>query len=150
MKAFGGPVAVCALLVGYIILQSFDIATNNWLANWSNAEAAASRPATENERANSTASSLTTENSTAGTSSDGTVDSQFYLAIYALLSIIYVAWNPIVLVSFMKGGLRASKVQHAELLSSVMAAPMSWFETTPVGRGEYNDHSFHLPINAEF
>ena len=64
----------------------------------------------------------------------GDMDSFYYLGIYALLSFLYVAWNPVVLIAFMLGGLRAALTQHRRLLETVLRAPMSWFDTTPVGR----------------
>ena len=51
-----------------------------------------------------------------------------------MLSIMMILFKPVLLIFFAFGGLRAAIVQHRDLLASVLRAPMSWFDTTPVGR----------------
>lgn len=104
LTAFGGYTAVALLLCGYVILQLGDVATNRWLAYWSTME-------------------VSVEGAEAGAMS-----SMEYLGIYSLLSAAYILWNPVVLMSFMLGGMRAAVVQHRDLLRSVLRAPMEWFD----------------------
>ena len=109
LVAFGGYTAVVMLLAGYVIEQMGDIATNRWLAYWSTQ--AALIEAQEDSMSNFE-----------------------YLGIYALLSFAYVLWCPVVLWAFLNGGMRAAVAQHRDLLRTVLRAPMSWFDVTPVGR----------------
>jgi ATP-binding cassette subfamily C (CFTR/MRP) protein 1 len=104
LTAFGGYTAVALLLLGYVILQLGDVATNRWLAYWS-----------------------TMEVSVEDAEGDG-MSSMEYLGIYSLLSAAYILWNPVVLMYFMLGGMRAAVVQHRDLLRTVLRAPMEWFD----------------------
>lgn len=104
--AFGGVKAVVGLVMGYVFLQGLDIGTNRWLAFWS----------------------------TQAALSDDNISAANYLEVYAMLSFMTILWKPVLLVFFAFGGLRAAIVQHRDLLDSVLRAPMSWFDTTPVGR----------------
>ena len=58
----------------------------------------------------------------------------YFLGIYAVLNIATVLANFLRLVFLMNCGLRASRKMFARLLSVVLYAPMSFFDTTPIGR----------------
>ena len=116
LAAFGGVGAVFLLLCGYVVLQMLAVATNRWLAYWST-------QALDLEK-----------DDDPSVDAEEPMTSMGYLGVYSLLSMAYVLWNPVVLVAFMLGGMRAAVTQHRDLLATVLRAPMAWFDTTPVGR----------------
>lgn len=58
----------------------------------------------------------------------------FYLGIYALVNISAIFATFIRLILFILVGLRASRSMFEKLLGVVLQAPMSFFDTTPIGR----------------
>ena len=60
--------------------------------------------------------------------------SGFYLGIYSALSIISSLGVLVRSVALLFGSLRSSKNLHAGMLENVCRAPMSFFDTTPLGR----------------
>src|SRR5699024_8732222 len=66
--------------------------------------------------------------------SDGSERSHFYLLIYFLIGISQVLFVALGWVSIVRGNLRASSTLHWKLMSSVVHAPMHFFDTTPLGR----------------
>ena len=56
------------------------------------------------------------------------MSSMEFLGIYSVLSFGYILWDPVVLMAFMLGGMRAAVVQHRDLLQTVLRAPMEWFD----------------------
>lgn len=62
------------------------------------------------------------------------MDNNYYIGVYGLLSFLSVATLTLSLWALLRGGLRAARTLHAALLTAVMRAPMSFFDTTPVGR----------------
>jgi ABC-type multidrug transport system fused ATPase/permease subunit len=58
----------------------------------------------------------------------------YFLAIYALINLAAILATFLRLVILMSCGLQASKKLFARLLAVVMKAPMSFFDTTPIGR----------------
>ena len=60
--------------------------------------------------------------------------SGFYLGIYSALSIISSLGVLVRSVALLFGSLRSSKNLHAAMLENVCRAPMSFFDTTPLGR----------------
>ena len=122
LAAFGGIGAVFLLLCGYVVLQMLAVATNRWLAYWST-------QGLDLEKDDALIAALRWL-----WHGGEAMTSMGYLGVYSLLSVAYVLWNPLVLVAFMLGGMRAAVTQHRDLLATVLRAPMAWFDTTPVGR----------------
>jgi ABC-type multidrug transport system fused ATPase/permease subunit len=91
-----------------LIFQGFSVTSNIWLAAWS------SEPIV-----------------------NGTQDSSqthMYLGVYAGLGIgqaVAVMAGAIVMAF---GTLKASSIMHFEMLNHVLRSPMSWFDSTPIGR----------------
>ena len=93
-----------SLSVSLIAQDLADIACNRWLAYWSTMEVSAEFAGGD------------------------TMSSMEFLGIYSVLSFGYILWNPVVLMAFMLGGMRAAVVQHRDLLQTVLRAPMEWFD----------------------
>nr|QST14985.1 ABCC1-1 protein [Diaphanosoma celebensis] len=91
-------------ILGFIIYQGLSMYSNIWLSEWSNANAT-----DPSER-------------------------DLYLGVYGALGFgqsIFVLVGTVVLAL---GTLRSSKVLHADMLKRVFRCPMSFFDTTPLGR----------------
>lgn len=58
----------------------------------------------------------------------------FYLGIYASLNLVYAVLVVVNSTAFSFGSLNSSKVFHSRMLVSILHAPMSFFDTTPIGR----------------
>ena len=102
----GGYILGIACFFAYFFFESFQVGSNIWLSLWSDDEMAAYNIDTRN----------------------------MYLIIYGLLGMmqsvfIYVA---VMLVTF--AAVKASTVLHYDLLKRILKSPMSFFDTTPVGR----------------
>ncbi|KAI8377534.1 multi drug resistance-associated protein MRP [Radiomyces spectabilis] len=98
---------VAVVLSFQIAAQASSVGANLWLKHWSS----------NNQR-------------------DGTNnDVWFYLGIYALIgwsSTFFTVINNLTL--WIKCAIRSSKVLHSEMLETIMRSPMSFFDTTPLGR----------------
>ncbi|KAJ2489954.1 hypothetical protein IWW37_003584 [Coemansia sp. RSA 2050] len=100
---------VRGLVASLALALAFNAGGSLWLARWSNA----------NDRQKS-------ENSHAST---------FYLAIYGLLGVAGVfAMAMSLLLLWMRCTLNASRNTHRQMLYSIFRSPMSFFDSTPVGR----------------
>ena len=58
----------------------------------------------------------------------------FYLEIYALINVSAILATFLRLILFVRVGLRASRSMFENLLDRILEAPMSFFDTTPIGR----------------
>ncbi|CAO3567298.1 unnamed protein product [Mortierella alpina] len=92
--------------LGFALSQASQIGISIWLQNWAS-----------------------TENS-GDQASVGTL-----LGVYAALVAMYILCDMSVnLVILVSGGIRAARILHRNLLQTVMRLPMSFFDTTPIGR----------------
>ncbi|KAF9909310.1 hypothetical protein EC991_008821 [Linnemannia zychae] len=90
----------------YILSQASQIGVNIWLQHWSSRSE-------ENQR-------------------DGV---PLFLGVYAALVLCYMTSDIVVnLIIFVGGGIRSSRLLHDRLADKVLSLPMSFFDTTPVGR----------------
>ncbi|KAJ2999390.1 hypothetical protein HDV02_003008 [Globomyces sp. JEL0801] len=65
--------------------------------------------------------------------------SLYYISIFGLISFAELFALLFKYVIQFAGGIRASRILHSRLISSVMGSPMRFFETTPVGRKDLSD-----------
>ncbi|XP_077519149.1 multidrug resistance-associated protein 1-like [Amblyomma americanum] len=78
----------------------------------------------------------------------------FYLIGYGLFLISYVVFNFVFWIIFVVGTLRAAVWFHNQLLHSIMRSPLSFFDTTPMGRvvnrfsRDIESVDKEVPINA--
>ena len=58
----------------------------------------------------------------------------FYVVVFALIGVAasFVAYIRALVMTFT--GIRASRRLHEELITSILRAPLSFFDTTPIGR----------------
>ncbi|KAG0092465.1 Multidrug resistance-associated protein 1 [Podila epicladia] len=92
-------------LILYIALQSCQIGTNLWLEHWTSVK-----------------------------DDDGHKPALF-LGVYAAITIAYMFMNyAVTYVIMVWAGVRATARLHDDLLNSILRLPMSFFDTTPLGR----------------
>ncbi|KDO28325.1 hypothetical protein SPRG_06375 [Saprolegnia parasitica CBS 223.65] len=105
LRACGG-VGLGALVVGlFVLAQALTLASTLWLAVWS-------------------------EHMAAGDDEDGSV----YLGIFVALNVAFVGCLFCRSLAISLVGLRGSRRLFAQLLQALLRAPVSFFETTPLGR----------------
>jgi ABC-type multidrug transport system fused ATPase/permease subunit len=105
IKAGGGFIIFGLVYVGFILSAVNQLATTSWISYWT-----ADSPAYERHT------------------------QAFYLGIYFLFAVslgIFTFFRAFLLARF---GVRASERLHRNLLDSILRAPQSFFDTTPLGR----------------
>jgi ABC-type multidrug transport system fused ATPase/permease subunit len=98
--------AVIAYLISMVLSQSASISTSLWLTHWSS----------DND-------------------SGKDINPLYYIGVYALLGFSYsllTVFQSIILQVYC--GIRSARVLHQDMLHSVLRSPMSFFDTTPMGR----------------
>ncbi|CAL1542109.1 unnamed protein product [Lymnaea stagnalis] len=106
-------VIIFALFVCYQVIFTF---CNFWLAGWSDDAQLnnfTALPANSTER------------------EDRNV---YYIGVFSGLTILVSAFDIAYAIVFQIGHIKASRKFHTDLLMSIMHAPMSFFDTTPIGR----------------
>ncbi|KAF9586459.1 hypothetical protein BGW38_004536 [Lunasporangiospora selenospora] len=96
--------AVFAYIASMVFSQAASISTSLWLTHWSSDPDASRHP-------------------------------MFYIGVYAALGMSYsllTVFQSIILQVFC--AIRSARVLHQEMLHSVLRSPMSFFDTTPLGR----------------
>ncbi|KAF9572383.1 hypothetical protein EC968_009957 [Mortierella alpina] len=100
---------ICVIF--FILAQACHISTNFWLRYWITDMEERERDERETRPAS------------------------FYLTGYGMLVVLYICFNVIVnYLTEVVCGIRASNVLHDRLLTRVLRLPMSFFDTTPMGR----------------
>jgi|GEM_PF-161369 len=133
MQANGGVIVVISVLVCLTMRTFLDIITNAWLSVWSKASSS------QLVKRLLFSTELLTEmpvyewnTSSYSTSSHHGVS--YYLGIYSALSLASVALVSLTTLYVAFSALKASRTMHTSLVISVCRAPMSFFDTTPIGR----------------
>jgi len=108
--ACGGAVQFIILMVFWVLVVALEIFTGYWLAFWTDSQ-------TRDNRLGVTGRGL-----------------GFYIGIYFLLGVGYACLLCMKSVIFLVFALRASRKLHNQALTSMMRAPMAFFDTTPIGR----------------
>ena len=106
IKAAGGCLYCLPLLLGMLIFYAATMFGNFWLAIWSDDIEA----------------------------TNATHNSWYYLAYYALIQAVSLVFLLFFLFCYLWARVIASKNVHIRLLKSILKAPMSFFDTTPIGR----------------
>ncbi|GLI60927.1 hypothetical protein VaNZ11_003158 [Volvox africanus] len=110
MEAFHVSAAV-AIVLFWAVEQGTRLATNAWLARWSRSM-----------------------QQQVGTNKAGGAGLDHFAVVYILLAGVYALATFCRSTTNNLGSYRASKILHVRTLSSLMAAPLVFFEATPVGR----------------
>ncbi|GMH44339.1 hypothetical protein BSKO_12273 [Bryopsis sp. KO-2023] len=111
MKAMGGFWPFAFLMLQFICVEGFRVATNLWLMHWTHS--------TETE----------------ADSTDSPKRSQtWYMNIYTLISLGQVAFTLLNTLDLKWVSRVAADYLHKTMLDKLLKAPMSFFHTTPIGR----------------
>lgn len=102
----GGPVlwAITMLLIGFALSQASMLVSQWWVTYWSS------------------------------DSSYIVHDVGFYMGIYAAIGVSTSVFTFIRIIQLAFTAIRSSRALHKSLLMTILAAPMSFFDTTPMGR----------------
>eukprot|EP00117_Sycon_ciliatum_P046046 scpid33667/ scgid33028/ Multidrug resistance-associated protein 1; ATP-binding cassette sub-family C member 1; Leukotriene C(4) transporter len=103
------------ILVLYMMNNGFSIGTNIWLAEWS-------------------AQNTTEVFDNATNKSKTDVNNSLYLGVYGGLGLAQGLSVLAGSLAMAFGTIHAGKVLHKEILSNILRSPMSFFDTTPLGR----------------
>lgn len=110
-KAVGYP-TVITLGVLYIITYGFQVGSNFWLSYWSSQDE-------HHQRDSNYTEPMTTEG---------------FLGVYATLGLLNSIGTFLVTLLLAVGAIRAARLFHTNMIDRVLRAPMSFFDTTPMGR----------------
>jgi ABC-type multidrug transport system fused ATPase/permease subunit len=67
-------------------------------------------------------------------SQEGTIDIAYYLGVYAVLTFAESIMYGVVFLSMENGAWLAARRIHTQFITAVMGAPLSWFNSVPIGR----------------
>ncbi|KAG0275623.1 Canalicular multispecific organic anion transporter 2 [Linnemannia exigua] len=135
-----------AILMGvlFILAQVCLIGTSLWLKYWiKRTQESQDLASTTNPRNPRNSSNTNDINDTDTNNNNSNVNIAFteqpsvglFLGVYALLTFFYVLLYVVVSwLTFAKARIRASALLHRNLLTKIMRLPMSFFDTTPLGR----------------
>ncbi|XP_059927317.1 ATP-binding cassette sub-family C member 11 isoform X2 [Gadus macrocephalus] len=116
-QALGGYFLAVAVLLLYVGLIGGAAFSNVFLAYWME-QGSGTANVTVEDQANVTLNP----------------DIAFYQKVYGIITLVVVIVSIIKTYFFAKVSLRASSVFHMRMLEKVIASPMSFFDTTPIGR----------------
>jgi ATP-binding cassette subfamily C (CFTR/MRP) protein 1 len=117
-----GTVLVILIVCGFVADQATKIGADWWLSHWSDAVAAQQQQQQQEEQAGG--------NATASSSSD----TRFYLSVYVGWGLANAFFTLARSLTLAIGAIEAARYFHSRMLSRVLRAPMSFFDTTPLGR----------------
>uniref|UniRef100_A0A4W3JMC1 ATP-binding cassette sub-family C member 5 n=1 Tax=Callorhinchus milii TaxID=7868 RepID=A0A4W3JMC1_CALMI len=146
-KAGGGYAALSFVLFIFILMMGCTIINGWWLSYWLQQGAGVSFPNCTSQVNNTEAMdcSSITNNPQMG----------FYQLIYGMFLVVLVILSFIRGFTFTKYTLKASSTLHDKVFHTILRSPMSFFDTTPVGRiinrfsRDMNEVDVWLPFQAE-
>ncbi|KAF9384934.1 hypothetical protein CPB97_005270 [Podila verticillata] len=151
LKASGGWLFWLVIIALFLIRESLNIGQNAWLAIWANraSEAVGSfairtfNAAMPEPVALSFRSAFVPHQSGEhsaftvalfGKGTPGSVNVEYYLGVYILLSVCTVVLSAASSLCTILGGLKASRAMHEQLLHKITHAKVRFYDTTPLGR----------------
>ncbi|OJJ47560.1 hypothetical protein ASPZODRAFT_1715312 [Penicilliopsis zonata CBS 506.65] len=142
IRASGGWVLWSVLLVLFAVSQSFILGRTYWVRIWAGSSGSSSEPTPQVSQQARAGYSLQTmmlwpssqETPAVHTLSSNNDNLWFYLSVYCIISVFSVAVTLARLLAVYIASIRASRTLFAELLDSVLHAPLRWLDTVPAGR----------------
>jgi ATP-binding cassette subfamily C (CFTR/MRP) protein 1 len=104
IQAGGGYWSFGLVFIGFVIAGANNLISAAWVTLWTSDSAYERRP------------------------------QEFYLGMYAMFAVTLGVFTFIRTVLLVRFGIRASQKLHENLLASILRAPQSFFDTTPIGR----------------
>ncbi|XP_030233896.1 ATP-binding cassette sub-family C member 11 isoform X2 [Gadus morhua] len=138
-QALGGYFLAVAVLLLYVALIGGAAFSNMFLAYWMEQGSGAANVTVE-DQANVTLNP----------------DIAFYQEVYGIITLVIVIVSIIKTYFFAKVSLCASSVFHMRMLEKVIASPMSFFDTTPIGRmlnrfsKDMDEVDFWIPFEVNY
>ncbi|XP_065061425.1 ATP-binding cassette sub-family C member 10-like [Rhopilema esculentum] len=109
-----GHILSVAVIIFLLLMQASRNISDWWLAYWISEE---------KEKLNTSSSQVHVED-----------DTRFYIIVYGALAGANTVFTLFRAFLFAYGGVKAAKVVHKKLLTSILKAPIVFFDTTPIGR----------------
>eukprot|EP01132_Coremiostelium_polycephalum_P009679 gene9679-11876_t len=105
-----GPTLATSIIFFYVATQVLSILANWWLSVWSDSYNETDSGEPQNDR------------------------SKYYLSVYVAFSFSAISTTFLRSFSMVFGSIKGSKLFHEKMFQSVIRSPMSFFDTTPIGR----------------
>ena len=158
IAALGGPFVLLLICFGLSLSTAVDFLRSRWLAYWSEKASSSGNNHHHHPHVNASGSAEMLQSFTVASHhllsprllfesvplvsgvdgvfyrEKGEDDSMYYLGVYAGLSIFACVCIGCLVVLVAMVSLRASRVMHEKLVVSITRAPMSFFDTVPIGR----------------
>lgn len=151
VKAAGGVFVSSIVIIMFILNIGVQTASSWWLSYWLD-QGGGNITIPVGNMSNSTNVTMVTVMST---NIRDNPDMEFYVTVYGLSVIAIVILMLLRAVIFMKVTLHASSKMHDNIFSKVLACPMKFFDTTPIGRiinrfaADMDEIDVRLPGNME-
>ncbi|XP_003747550.2 canalicular multispecific organic anion transporter 2-like [Galendromus occidentalis] len=110
-----GSLLCLSIIIGFAGARTFDVMAGLWLSEWSRNDAKE-------------------ENGTSSIDEEQYATRTKRILIYAALGFLYGAFSFLGTACLANGTVNAARKLHNAMLDSVIRAPMSFFDTTPLGR----------------
>uniref|UniRef100_A0A667ZMP7 ATP-binding cassette, sub-family C (CFTR/MRP), member 12 n=1 Tax=Myripristis murdjan TaxID=586833 RepID=A0A667ZMP7_9TELE len=132
-KAAGGYIVTFLVFLLMILMAGSVILSNWWLSYWLDQGNGWLRPEPSRLCAPQTANASSASTGDAGDVSLNP-DVRFYQTVYSLIVLATLCVGLIKTYCYTKVVIHAASSLHNTLLSKILASPMSFFDTTPIGR----------------
>ncbi|XP_021347493.1 multidrug resistance-associated protein 7-like isoform X2 [Mizuhopecten yessoensis] len=127
------------ILLCFFFMQAFQKMQNWWLAHWVNSTSINNTSTTVTGHLcfydnMSTPNSFDQGYDTTGTVTLGQPSLAYYMIVFVCLASVYSLSAVTRELLFVYGGMSVAKTMHTNLLKTILKAPMSFYDVTPVGR----------------